>query len=65
MLNLVTNKTWERRLSSAAFTFLFYEKERQRQAPTNTHMYKPQKIQRGTTVTKDLWVLSNKENIEP
>jgi hypothetical protein len=62
MLNLVTNKTWERRLSSSAFTFLFYEKERQRQAPTNTHTFKFPKIQRGTPVDKDLWVLSSKEN---
>ena len=63
MLNLVTNKTWERRLSSSAFTFLFHEKEKQRQAPTNTHTFKFPKIQRGTPIHKDLWVLSNKENI--
>jgi len=59
MLNLVTNKTWERRLSSSAFTFLFYEKEKQRQAPTNTHKYKLPKIQRGISIHKDLWVLSS------
>jgi hypothetical protein len=58
MLNLVTNKTWERRLSSSAFTFLFYEKERQRRAPANTQNYIFTKMKRGTTVTKDLWVLS-------
>ena len=62
MLNLVTNKTWERRLSSSAFTFLFHEKERQRQAPTNTHTFKFPKIQRGISVHKDLWVLSSKES---
>jgi hypothetical protein len=65
MLNLMTNNTWERRLSSSAFTFLFYEKERQRQAPTNAHTYKFPKIKRGTPVHKDSWILSNKENIEP
>ena len=65
MLNLANNKTWKRRLSSSAFTFLFYEKEKHRQAPTNTHMYKLPKIQRGTPVHEDLCVLSNKENIEP
>ena len=57
MLNLVTTKTWERRLSSSAFTFLFYEKDRQRS--TNTYTYKFTKIKRGTPVHKDLWVLSN------
>ena len=62
MLNLATNKMWERRLSSSTFTFLFYEKERQRQAPINTHTYKFPKLKRGTPVHKDLWVLSDKEN---
>jgi hypothetical protein len=60
MLNIATNKTWERRLSSAAFTFLFYEK--QHRILSLIHNCKLTKIKRVSTV-KDLWVLSNKENI--
>jgi hypothetical protein len=59
MFNRVTNKTWERRLSSSAFTFLFYEKGRQRQLPPNMYNYTLPKIKRASTVDKDLWVLSN------
>ena len=59
MFNLVTTKTWDRRLSSSAFTFLFCEKERRRQAPTNTHNFKLPKIKSLPTGSKDLWVLSN------
>jgi hypothetical protein len=52
----MTNKKGERRLSSSAFTFLFYEK--QRQLSTNTRIYNLPKIKSLPTVNKDLWVLS-------